>query len=132
MSKIRFKAFSGSFSRYWNKKNKYFFFKIFFCQKMFKNEFSTHNPWIPMISWPLEIVQPLFARKFYYISIYLVICKTYCNSGKWDDFTHTIGNKTSFWSATHVIEQEFINNNKVGISPAQIKQNWVNMWAPQL
>ena len=36
----------------------------------------------------------------------------------------------SFWSATHVIEQEFINNNKVGISPAQIKQNWVNMWAP--
>ncbi len=34
---------------------------------MFKNEISTHNPWIPMISWPLEIVQPLFAMKFYYV-----------------------------------------------------------------
>ena len=43
---------------------------------MFNNEISTHNAWIPMISWPLEIVQPLFARKFYlWISLNTFHCQ---------------------------------------------------------
>ena len=91
MSKIRFKTFSGSFSRYWNKNLIYFFFKIFFCQKMFKNEISTHNPWIPMISWPFEIVQPLFARKFYlYINTYRISTATMITKPRRD----TLNNST--------------------------------------
>ena len=43
MSKIRFKTFSGSFSRYWNKNLKYVFLQNIFCQKMFNNEISTHK-----------------------------------------------------------------------------------------
>ena len=43
MSSISFKTFTGSFSRYWNENLKYVFFKIFFCQKMFKNEISIHR-----------------------------------------------------------------------------------------
>ena len=42
LSTISFKTFSGSFSRYWNK-NLDFFFQNIFCQKMFKNEISTHK-----------------------------------------------------------------------------------------
>ena len=42
MSTISFKTFSGSFSGYWNK-NLVFFLQNIFCQKMFKNEISTHK-----------------------------------------------------------------------------------------
>ena len=38
---MRFKTFSGSFSRYWNEI--LFFFSIFFCQNMLKNEISIQN-----------------------------------------------------------------------------------------
>ena len=39
---MRFKTFSGSFSRYWNEILKVFFFD-FFCQNMLKNEISIQN-----------------------------------------------------------------------------------------
>ena len=38
---MRFKTFSGSFSRYWNEILKVFF--RFFCQNMLKNEISIHK-----------------------------------------------------------------------------------------
>ena len=38
---MRFKTFSGSFSRYWNEILKVFF--SVFCQNMLKNEISIHK-----------------------------------------------------------------------------------------
>ena len=43
MSTIRFKAFSGSCSRYWNENLKYFFFDFFLVEIWFKNDISIKN-----------------------------------------------------------------------------------------
>ena len=43
MSTIRFKTFSGSFSRYWNENLKYFFFDFFLVELWFKNDISIHR-----------------------------------------------------------------------------------------
>ena len=40
---MRFKTFSGSFSRYWNEILKVFFFQTIFCQNILKNEISIHK-----------------------------------------------------------------------------------------
>ena len=43
MSTIRFKTFSGSFSRYWNENLKIFFFRFFLVEIWFKNDISINK-----------------------------------------------------------------------------------------
>ena len=62
MSTIRFKTFSGSFSRYWNENLKIVFL-IFFGQNMLKNEISI-NKFCPQSGLKHSVVKTFVEKRF--------------------------------------------------------------------